>query len=137
VNRSSWSLLSFVRSLPVYIVFLWQCSPSGCLASTFVRLCLFCFLAQSGGTVWVLLAHALNIGQILCTVDNSHQGANLRAIHCHVRVDTCGMHAVHQCCRHGSECAEVKFGEKVVKNDQSQQSVHTPNESKAGAWPVC
>lgn len=65
--------------------------PSGSLSSTVVSGSFFCFLAQPSSTVRILLAHGLAIGQVLCTVDDSHEGANGRPIDRHIGEDAGGM----------------------------------------------
>lgn len=64
------------------------------LPTPLVRLGLLCLLAQTSGTVWVLLAHRLSVRQVLRSIHDQYKSPNLRPIHRHVREDACGMHSV-------------------------------------------
>jgi hypothetical protein len=66
--------------------------PSRYLSASFVGISLLGLLAQSTGTIGVLLAHGPPVGQVLGPIDNDHQCPNLRAIDGHVRVDARRVH---------------------------------------------
>jgi len=81
--------------------------PFWCLSSALVSLRLLRFLAQTRGTIRILLSHRLSVRQVLSSVDNNDQNSNLRPIHRHVAVNSCGMHSgchTHPACDLGVHC---------------------------------
>ena len=69
-----------------------MCSvPSWRLSATDVRVRLLGFLAEPCGTIGVLLANGLPVGQVLGPVDDKYQGSDERAVNRHVGEDASGM----------------------------------------------
>lgn len=100
--------------------------PSGRLAAALVRLRLLRFLAEAGGAVGVLLAHGLAVGQVLGAVDDGHEGADLRAVDGHVRVDAIGVRRAGELSkrgRHGVGCStKDRLWRGIFINGGSQHS---------------
>ena len=65
--------------------------PSGRLTTPLVDVRLLGFLAQARGTVRVLLAHCLPVGQVLRSVTHHNQRTDLGSIDGHVCVYSCSV----------------------------------------------
>lgn len=61
--------------------------PSWSLASPPIGVCLFGFLSEPHGAVWILFAHCLSVREILCSVNDGYEGAYFGAIEGHVGED--------------------------------------------------
>lgn len=95
------------------------CLPSWCLTTSFVCVGLFCFLTQPHGTVRILLAHCLSVGQVLRSVDDGNQGSNLWAIKGHIGKDTCRMGSIDCSSRFGCHLEVLKLANSGLREGRS------------------
>lgn len=92
MNNETYLLIPMHTLVSSCSVLLTHHVPSRGLPSSRVCLRLLGFFPKSCSTIWILLSHGFPVRQVLCSIDDHHQSANLRSIYRHVGVYACCVH---------------------------------------------
>lgn len=101
-----------------------------------VSLRLLGLLSQPSRAVRILLSHGLSVGQVLCAINNGHEGPNGWAVHGHVGKDSRRMVDRGQSGRFGSHDELYVNPARAVTDELGYQHHTDPSHRKGDSFQI-